>query len=268
MPYLIYAELEGERVVLCLAGVDETGVVVSKWNRPVGDSGFRIPDGGTAERMASYFREKGTLGSVEVAEVTTDYRDDPEELMRRVAAEQDCIRTTEEHIGNVRLFMRRVLEDLADRRMHHDESKMVDPELPVFAEYTPKLAGSTYGSDEYKEFLRGMSPALEHHYAVNRHHPEHFKDGVHGMTLVDLLEMVCDWKAASFRHKDGDIFRSIDISEKRFELSSQLTDILRNTAKEYLQDAAELGREFESTTEFDGLEGKRLLSVDGRGADL
>jgi len=40
---------------------------------------------------------------------------------------------------------------------------------------TPKLAGSTYGSEEYKAFLGQMKPALDHHYAVNDHHPEHFR---------------------------------------------------------------------------------------------
>ena len=31
----------------------------------------------------------------------------------------------------------------------------------------------TYGSDEYKACLTEMKPALDHHYAANRHHPEH-----------------------------------------------------------------------------------------------
>jgi hypothetical protein len=65
----------------------------------------------------------------------------------------------------------------------HDLSKTQDPELAVFNEYTPKLKDSTYGSDEYKGYLAAMGEGLRHHYAANRHHPEHFTDGVDGMTL-------------------------------------------------------------------------------------
>jgi hypothetical protein len=107
---------------------------------------------------------------------------------------------------------------------------MNDPELAVFDEYTPKLAKSTYGSDEYKEFLVGMGAGLKHHYASNRHHPEHFDNGVSGMTLVDVVEMLVDWKAATERHKNGDLATSLEIQRKRFELSDQLYEILVNTA--------------------------------------
>ena len=33
----------------------------------------------------------------------------------------------------------------------------------------------------------------------NRHHPEYYEDGIAGMTLVDLEEMLSDWEAASHR---------------------------------------------------------------------
>ena len=72
---------------------------------------------------------------------------------------------------------------------------------------------------------------LDHHYKHNPHHPEHHEAGVNGMTLIDLVEMFCDWLAAVERHADGDIFKSIEINTKRFNLSQQLVDILINTAK-------------------------------------
>ena len=40
--------------------------------------------------------------------------------------------------------------------------------------------------------LLGIMDALQHHYQKNRHHPEAFERGVDGMTLVDLVEMVCE----------------------------------------------------------------------------
>lgn len=111
----------------------------------------------------------------------------------------------------------------------HDKSKMEEPELELFVEHTPKLANCSYGSDEYKKFLEELKPALDHHYANNRHHPEHFKNGVQDMTIVDLVEMLCDWKASSMRHSDGNLKKSIATSTERFGISDQLVKILENS---------------------------------------
>ena len=53
------------------------------------------------------------------------------------------------------------------------------------------------------------------------------------MNLVDLLEMIIDWKAASMRHDDGDVMRSIDINTKRFGMDPQLVKILQNTVRDF-----------------------------------
>ena len=145
--------------------------------------------------------------------------------------EQKTNLQTKDHIANVQKFIKIFSNELWSRGLNHDQTKLDDPELSLFVEYTPKLAGCTYGSEEYKEFLSGLKPALDHHYAKNRHHPEHYKDGINGMTLVDLVEMFCDFKAATMRHNDGNLLKSIDINEKRFNMSPQLAQILRNTAE-------------------------------------
>jgi hypothetical protein len=86
---------------------------------------------------------------------------------------------------------------------------------------------------EYKGYLEAMGAGLKHHHEANRHHPEHFDGGVNDMTLVDVIEMVADWKAATERHDDGDLARSLEIQQERFELSDQLVAILWNTAKHF-----------------------------------
>jgi hypothetical protein len=50
-----------------------------------------------------------------------------------------------------------------------------------------------------------------------------------GMSLIDLLELICDWKASSMRHSDGDIKKSIEINQKRFNYDDTLKQILLNT---------------------------------------
>jgi len=44
-------------------------------------------------------------------------------------------------------------------------------------------------------------------------------------------EMFFDWKAATERHNDGNIFKSIKINQDRFKYSDQLADIFTNTAE-------------------------------------
>lgn len=139
------------------------------------------------------------------------------------------VRETLAHIGIVRGLLARVIADLTMRSAVHDASKLESPEVEVFEELTPKLAQATYGSPEYKQFLVELGPALRHHYQVNRHHPEFFPRGILDMSLIDLVEMLCDWKAATLRHKDGDVRRSIAINQARFGYSDELRYIFLNT---------------------------------------
>jgi hypothetical protein len=145
----------------------------------------------------------------------------------------DSTAETLKHSLRVGELMGQLIRELVDRSVKHDISKTQDPELAVFNEYTPKLKDTTYGSDEYKGYLAAMGEGLRHHYAANRHHPEHFADGINGMTLADLVEMLADWKAATERHADGSLDRSLEIQRERFGISDQLAQILRNTAEAY-----------------------------------
>lgn len=126
--------------------------------------------------------------------------------------------------------MQKVVADLVKRACKHDHSKLLPPELETFDRCTARLAGLSYNSPEYKACLAEMKPALDHHYRRNDHHPEHFGGGIGAMNLLQLLELVCDWKAASERHADGSIFRSIEQNQQRFGYSDELKKILTATA--------------------------------------
>ena len=138
---------------------------------------------------------------------------------------------TLKHIKRVNELLVDASIELLNRSKVHDDSKLSAAEKPLFDIYTPKLKGCTYGSDEYKDYLRELKTALDHHYVNNSHHPEHYMGGVNGMTLFDIVEMFFDWKAATERHADGDIYKSIEVNKGRFGLSDQICEILTNTAK-------------------------------------
>jgi len=135
------------------------------------------------------------------------------------------------HMEAVRNFMTAFAVALLDRAQAHDQSKLQSPEAEIFEEYTPKLRQCSYDSEEYRGYLKEMQVALDHHYAKNRHHPEHFKNGIRDMNLFDIVEMVCDWKAATLRHNDGNILKSLAQNQERFGFSDELKQIMQNTVE-------------------------------------
>jgi len=163
---------------------------------------------------------------------------------------------TQAHINEVQRLIHIVVAHMLKRAEQHDKSKFSEEEAKVFDEYSDKLKGVTYGSPEYQSYLEAMQPALEHHYAMNSHHPEHFEDGVNGMTLFDLLEMFVDWYAATKRHEDGSIWKSIKTNEERFKLSPQLVSILHNTAITLIHDMDHTCGNCEFRMNVDGIGGE------------
>jgi hypothetical protein len=175
---------------------------------------------------------------------------------------QDSTQETLAHIRRVQILLLEVIHNLGNRAVAHDTSKLEEPEKTGFDTVTDVLRGLTYGSDEYKAQLKKLQPCLGHHYANNSHHPEYygakicdscgasmpkdhdsycpncgdkdfsFTSNVNAMSLLDVVEMFCDWKAAGERHADGSIMRSIEINKKRFGITDQLASIFENTAKE------------------------------------
>lgn len=139
------------------------------------------------------------------------------------------------HRELVAFFMQAIVKQLLDRSLQHDASKLSPEEKPLFDEFTPKLKSTPYGSPEYHENVKCLGKALQHHYAVNRHHVEHFPNGIKGMNLVDLIEMICDWKASTYRQQGGNLLKSIQLNQDKLQHSEQLTAIFENTAKEILE---------------------------------
>lgn len=147
----------------------------------------------------------------------------------KIEEKYDSTYDTRKHINRVSLYLAIFQGFLSKRADLHDASKLLPPEKECFDEITPLLKNTTYGSQEYKDTLNRMRPAIDHHQKNNRHHPEYFENGIAGMNLIDLVEMICDWKAASERHADGDIYKSLEINMKRFGIEPQLLSILKNT---------------------------------------
>lgn len=131
----------------------------------------------------------------------------------------------------VKELMNNMIVDLINRAETHDLTKLESPEKEIFDREGDSLKTLVYNSDEYKASLERLGIALEHHYNFNSHHPQHYKNGVDGMDLLDLVEMICDWKASSERNVGNTL--DLDKNFERFGFSEQLASIFRNTKERY-----------------------------------
>lgn len=142
----------------------------------------------------------------------------------------DCTADVMAHKEKVTYWLRRFWNQLDGRAKYHDDSKLNNPaEKAMFDRWTPELKAREFGSDAYKEALANMGNGLKMHYKANRHHPEHYENGVNDMTLIDVMEMVADWMAAA-QAKEKPI--DLDYLASRFGLSEQLVNLIANQLRE------------------------------------
>jgi Family of unknown function (DUF5662) len=159
-----------------------------------------------------------------------------------MTAPYDSTAGTLRHSLRVADLMSEPIKELLDRSVRHDLSKTHEPERATYDQFAPKLRATVYGSADHAALVQAMGEGLRHHYAHNRHHPEHFPRGVNDMTLVDLIEMLADWRAATERGEGGDLARTLEINCERFGITPQLMGILANTARHHGRLAAQPGQ--------------------------
>ena len=148
----------------------------------------------------------------------------------------ECRVETQKHIERVRYYIRFITDRLTTRGVKHDAIKLESPEIEVFAEHTKCLANMKYDSPEYKEHLAAMKPALDHHYANSRHHPEHFAKGINDMNLIDIMEMLCDWLGMSIPLSPDDPFKSLNewFDKNKEEKFSMMGDHGKNIVESFM----------------------------------
>lgn len=131
-------------------------------------------------------------------------------------------------------FLNAMVQDLIKRGETHDNTKFTEDEFPDVVAAIDELKQFPYGSPEYEEVRKKWWHGFEKHYKKNRHHPEFFENGILDMDLVDIIELLVDWKAASMRTGNGgDFEKSIQIGAARYNIHPDLVKIFMNTARNY-----------------------------------
>ena len=145
------------------------------------------------------------------------------------AIEFDFLCDTLLHISEVAENLEEYAGELRRRGLAHDRTKLQEPEFSAFIGQRERFKKANYGTPEYEECMRIAKPAVDHHYQHNRHHTAFVANGINDMGLIDILEMVADWRAANRRSPDKELVDTLDYMQKKYGIGEQLMHILRNT---------------------------------------
>ncbi len=135
------------------------------------------------------------------------------------------------HISEVAENLAEMRADLEKRGIAHDRSKLTEEEFDAFVSTRPDFKKANYGSPEYKACTERIKPAIKHHYSVNRHHTGNHRNGFNGMNLLDILEMLADWKAASRRSPDLSFKDSLPKAFERYKIPENMQKHIVATLK-------------------------------------
>ena len=137
------------------------------------------------------------------------------------------------HISEVMENLMEIVSDLERRGVSHDRSKLLPVEFDAFVSTRPKFKKANYGTPEYQECVDCIKPSIDHHYANNRHHTGYHKNGFSDMNLLDILEMIADWKAAARRSPDLSFEESLPRAFKKYSIPENMQKHIMATL-EYL----------------------------------
>ena len=147
----------------------------------------------------------------------------------------DSSEDTKKHRANIMQVYFELNSEMNDRIIHHDLSKLHEPEKSGYDELVPRLRATKFGTPEYYEARDAMAEITSHHYKENRHHPEHFENGYHDMNLLDFMEHIMDCYAASLC-SDTSFPEGIKTVLERNGAPDVLIDMVLNTYEDILKD--------------------------------
>jgi hypothetical protein len=151
-------------------------------------------------------------------------------IMAELSEETKTLLTALRHQTLVKKYLLRLAHRLEERALLHDLSKFQLDEFEGFVEINQIARKHKYGSPEYQASITSDAVAL--HLSRNSHHPEHHHGGIKDMRLLDLMEMVVDWLAASETYGKTTFGESLQIQKDRFKITDEQYRLIQLIAEE------------------------------------
>lgn len=120
-------------------------------------------------------------------------------------------------------------KELYYRLKNHDNDKLLPENRKEIIKFSYEINKYEYGTKEYFDTINKYSNIINKHYILNSHHPEHYKNGYGDMSIIDKIEMICDWVACII-NKNDNFDSNINKNNDRFDIPNK--DIMKiiNTA--------------------------------------
>ncbi len=159
--------------------------------------------------------------------------------------ELDFLCETILHVSEVSENMEVIASELRKRGIAHDRTKFQSLEFDAFVSTREQFKKANYGTPEYQACVDAVKPAVDHHHQNNQHHTGFHPNGVSDMSLIDLAEMVADWKAAERRSPDKKLVDTLDYAFNKYGIGEQLGRILKNTLMSFgwIEEAPSMAQE-------------------------
>ena len=134
------------------------------------------------------------------------------------------LRSWLQHTAHLRATLGRIVALIQHRAETHDLSKLNTDEFEGFARINRVAREQKFGSPEYAASMEQERPTIDLHFIRNRHHAERptlmgkaaeterglpddatyfYAVAAAQMTWLDIVEMVCDWRAAQLGYGDN-----------------------------------------------------------------
>ena len=137
------------------------------------------------------------------------------------------------HQTLVRRYLLELAHRLEQRALIHDLSKLQLDEFTGFVEIQRVAREHRLDSPEYKASIQ--SDVVNLHLSRNSHHPEFHHGGIKDMPLLDLIEMVIDWRAASETYGRTTMAESLPMQKERFKMTDEQYRLIQLITEEIMK---------------------------------
>jgi len=153
------------------------------------------------------------------------------------------------HKEDVKKRMLFLAKEIIKRAETHDDSKLREPEISWLIQMD-KEPYAEYGTPEYYKKMEKWKKFFDHHYSNNPHHPGYYEHlgGINGMTIVDLIEMMCDITSYCQKLHTCKASEIIYEQKERFNISEDIIQILINTLNYYYTWIGDFAPKMEEST--------------------
>lgn len=136
------------------------------------------------------------------------------------------------HNGIVSHLLRQLARKLEERADLHDNSKFNWDELEGFIEFKALARVHPFGTEAYYQAQEKYKPAIDLHMSRNPHHPEYYGGDLNKMSLIDFMEMICDWTGATITYARLNFEEGLEVQKQEFDIQPHHLYLIRLIAKE------------------------------------